>query len=64
MVVLVFGIATIVMSTCASDRVNLVKNGTVSLESVPCKGIYIFKAYVYQDDGNLVISGKVKRHRC
>jgi hypothetical protein len=59
--VVIFSIATIVISTYASNQVNLVENGTVSLEFVPNKGIPVSKAYVYQDGGDLVILGKVKR---
>ena len=61
LIVLIFCMVTIVMSTCASNQVNLVENGTVSLEFVPSKGIYVSKAYVYQDGNEFVISGKVKR---
>jgi hypothetical protein len=61
-IVLIFCLVTIVMSTYASNQVNLVENGTASLEFVPSKGIYVSKAYVYQDGDDLVITGKVKRH--
>jgi len=59
--ILFIGMTTVVMSTNASDRVNLVKEGVVLVEYVPSKGVYVSKAYVYQYGDELVISGKVRR---
>ena len=46
---------------CASNRVNLLKNGTTKLEIIPSRGIYISRVYVIQDGDKLVIKGTVKR---
>ncbi len=59
--ILFIGMTTVVMSTNASDRVNLVKEGVAFVEYVPSKGVYVSKTYVYQDGDELVISGKVRR---
>ncbi len=59
--ILFIGMTAVVVSTNASDRVNLVKEGAVLVEYVPSKGVYVSKAYVYQYGDELVISGKVRR---
>jgi len=41
--ILFIGMTTVVMSTNASDRVNLVKEGVVLVEYVPSKGVYVSK---------------------
>jgi len=46
---------------CASDRVNLVDRGTVSIERVPSGGIYISEVRVNQDGDELVVTGRVRR---
>lgn len=53
----------LILSGCASNLQNLEKTGTVSLEIVPSTShnIVISEARVYQDGGELVIKGKVKR---
>jgi YD repeat-containing protein len=54
----VFGIITL---GCASHRVNLVENGKIIIERVPSKNIYVSKAHVYQEENELLITGRVKR---
>ena len=46
---------------CASNRVNLLKNGTTKLEIIPSGRINISSVYVIQDGDKLVIKGTVKR---
>jgi len=46
---------------CASNRVNLIKKGTVTLERIPSKGYYVSHVDVYQNDNELVLHGNVKR---
>ena len=58
---LIFWITAMLTSGCALNKVNLVDNGTVLLERVPAKDVYVASAYVFQDDSEMVISGKVKR---
>jgi len=50
-----------VISSCASSHLNLVENGTVTIERIPYEGCYISKVNAIEDDGELVISGRVKR---
>lgn len=45
---------------CASNRVNLLKDGAVKLERIPSKGYYISHVDVYQYDDELVVHGNVK----
>jgi len=54
----VFGIVSV---GCASHRVNLAENGKIIVERVPSKNIYVSKAHVYQEENELVITGRVKR---
>jgi hypothetical protein len=49
----------IVLARCASERINLVETGMVSLEIVAAKGISVQDADVYQDGDNLVIKGRI-----
>ena len=60
--ILFIGMTTFVMSINASDRKDLVENGTVSLELVPFRGIYVSIGNVYQDGGGVVITGTVRCH--
>ncbi len=46
---------------CASNRVNLLKDGTSKLEIIPSKGYYISKVHVNQNGDELEITGRVKR---
>lgn len=50
------------LTGCASNRVNLVDNGTVRVERVNSQRTTISKIYVYQERNALVISGRVKRN--
>ena len=43
-------------------RVNLVENGTVTIEYMPSENIYISNAVAYQDGNEILITGVVKRH--
>ena len=46
---------------CATNGVNLIKNGTVTLERIPSKGYYVSHLEVYQNGNELVLHGNVKR---
>ncbi len=59
--VMVFLLASMTTYGCALHRVNLVDNGTVLLELVPSDEGYVSQAHVFQDDDEMLISGKVKR---
>jgi len=52
---------SLVWSGCATQQLNLVEKGDVSIELVRSKEIHIPRATVVQDGDELVISGKVKR---
>ena len=60
---LVLMIASVIMTGlgCASNRVNLLKDGTVELERIPSKGYYISYVNIYQNRDALVVYGHVKR---
>jgi hypothetical protein len=51
------------VSACATSGSNLVKTGAVNLEIIPStsRNIFISKANIYFDDGDTVITGRVKR---
>jgi hypothetical protein len=57
MIIMVAGVLTI---GCATGRVNLVENGTVSVEKTGSGNFYISRAYAHQDQDQLVVSGRVK----
>jgi hypothetical protein len=59
--ILTYIIACFVISACTSSHLNLVKNGTVTIERVSSEGCYISKVNAIEDDGVLVIGGSVKR---
>lgn len=52
----------IVAFGCASNRINLVDNDTVTIELLPSERVYVYRVNVYQDSGDVVIFGKLKRH--
>lgn len=58
---LIFVTTGVFLTGCASDRVNLVDRGTLSIERVPSRGIYISEVRVNQDGNELVVTGRVKR---
>ena len=46
---------------CASNSVNLLKDGTLKLEPISSGGYYLSKVHVNQVDEGLEITGKIKR---
>ena len=57
------GLAVTLMTLfgCISSRINLVRNGTVSVERLQSKGnVYLSGVLVYQEGDELVVSGKAK----
>ena len=57
----IFGLTIVYIAGCASNRINLVDNGTVSIERVSSQRTLVSKVYVYQQEEELVISGRVRR---
>lgn len=55
--------AVMVGSGCATNRLNLVKDGTVFVEIVPTRNEYITRTSIYQDNGEVLITGNVGTHR-
>ncbi|MBW2171729.1 MAG: hypothetical protein JRF69_07075 [Deltaproteobacteria bacterium] len=54
-------LAMIVVAGCTSSRVNLVRAERITVERMASKGhVKIGKVYVYQEEGGLVVSGRVK----
>ena len=54
-------VAFMALSGCTSSRINLVRNGTVSVERLRSKGnVYISGVFVYQEGDELMVSGKAK----
>ena len=60
LLVLAFVTKGMVLSACASDRANLVDKGEVSIERVPSKRVYFRGIRVFQDDSEVLITGRVK----
>jgi hypothetical protein len=50
----------LVLASCATDRINLVKTGQITLDVVAAKGITVLDADVYQDGDKLFVEGRVK----
>jgi hypothetical protein len=49
----------LVAGGCSANRINLVKNGTVFLETVPTKSFSMEKVAVCQEDNNAIVKGHV-----
>ncbi len=49
------------ITSCSSNLVNLVDNGSITLENVNTLDVIFTKLQVFQDNENLVIKGRVKR---
>lgn len=52
----------LLISGCASTRVNLVDNGTVILERLPTKIVSVSAAKVYQDGDRLLVTGSITKY--
>ncbi len=55
------GVALLFVSGCAATRTNLVENGAVSLELAPGERIFVGRAYAFERNNELIVSGRVKR---
>ena len=56
---LVVAITVIVLlSNCASNRINLLKNNTVRIDKMSSRSTHVRNVYAYQDGDTLQISGK------
>ncbi|MHC4478221.1 MAG: hypothetical protein ACYTEL_21495 [Planctomycetota bacterium] len=61
LIAVAFGMLSIGISGCATDRVDLVKEGIVSVQTVPSKKVKILWTDVYQDGGDTVVYGALQR---
>ena len=57
----VFGILTIIISGCATNRVDLVDTGMLSLEQHNTGKVYIAWSGAYEQDDGFVITGVLRR---
>ncbi len=57
---MILGLVTVLTSSCAFNRVDLVKDGTVKLEVMPSEDEYITNAYVYREGDVLKVGGHVR----
>ena len=60
-IAMVFGIMTIAVSGCNTNRTDLVDKGIVSVETSPSKKVKILWTRVYQDGEDFVVYGVVQR---
>jgi hypothetical protein len=60
-IAMVFGILTIVISGCATNRVDLVDNGVLTLEQKTTGKVYIAWSDAYQNGDGFVVTGVLKR---
>ena len=60
-IAMVFGILTIVISGCATDRVDLVDSGVLSLEQHTTGKVYIVWSDAYEDGDGFVVTGVLRR---
>ena len=59
--VMVLGMLTVVISGCATDRVNLVDAGVLNLEQHTTGKVYIAWSDAYEDGDGFVVSGVLRR---
>ena len=57
----VFGILTIIISGCATNRIDLVDTGVISLEQRNMGKVYIAWSGAYEQDDGFVITGVLRR---
>lgn len=57
----ILAVPGIALSGCASNRIDLVDIGQVSLQRLPSRGTYISRVHVFQDGDELVIRGRLRR---
>ena len=50
--------AIVLLSNCASSRINLLKNNTLRIDKISSKKTHVGNVYAYQDGDTLQISGK------
>ncbi len=55
------GVALLFASGCVATRIDLVENGAVSLELAPGEKIFVDRAYAFEQNDELIVSGWVKR---
>lgn len=56
------GMLLVTISGCATNRVSLVDEGLVSVETVPSKKVEILWTDVYEDGNDVVVYGVVQQH--
>lgn len=55
----VFAVISFISAACATNGVNLAKNGTLPVKTESCDILTITRAEIYQDGSDTVISGEV-----
>jgi hypothetical protein len=55
------GMAAMLVTGCATNRIDLVEQGIVSVETVPSKRVRILWTDIYQDGDDTVVYGVVQR---
>jgi hypothetical protein len=60
-IVITLSMAALLFTGCATNRISHTNQLSVTFEPVSSKDAYISKVYAYEDGGELVVSGKVKR---
>ena len=60
-IIAVFGMVTFFIEGCATNRVDLVDKGVVSVETVPGKRIDILWIDVYRQGGDSIIYGALQQ---
>ena len=58
LVLLAFGLSS---TAFASTRIDLIKNDTLEIERLPSRGYRILRIFAYNDNNELVVTGRVKR---
>ena len=59
--VIVLGMLTVVISSCATDRVDLVDAGVLNLEQHTTGKVYIASSDAYEDGDGFVVTGVLRR---
>jgi len=60
-IAMVFGILTVVISGCATDKIDLVDNGMLSLKQHTTGKVYIAWSNAYKEGDDLVVTGVLRR---
>jgi len=61
-ITLSIGILITVISGCVTNRIDLVDNGTVSVETIPSKKVNFLWIDIYQDGEDCIVYGTIQQH--